>query len=408
MKINKNFDWYLFTLWMILMIFGVLAIFSASTTKIGDDLLIKNNYWKQIIWIAVVLGTLYVVLKVPGPVIDIMIFPAYGLVIILLVLVLFMPAINGSHRWFMFAGMQFQPSELAKLLMILTVAKVISRPHLTEMQILIRSFSIVIVPILLILIEPDLGTTLVFWVSLFAMLIVSGIPIYYMILIVSPVFSIVTSFYIPFYLIFIATLIFVLYRFRLSWVLLALTTILNTFIFFLTPIIWNSLHDYQKGRILTFLDPTRDPLGAGYQIIQAKIAIGSGTFLGKGFLEGTQKNMNFLPEHHTDFIFSVIGEEMGFIGCAILLFIFLLFFMRIADSIKDIKVLERKFTIVGLLSYISFQMFINIAMNIGILPTTGIPLPFISYGGSNLLINSLAVSLILKYRMEKSIMDNTV
>ena len=148
-----------------------------------------------------------------------------------------------------------------------------------------------------------------------------------------------------------------------------------------------------------------DPFGSGYQIIQSKIAIGSGQFFGKGFLLGTQKNMNFLPEHHTDFIFSVIGEEFGFLGCTIILILFFLFLMKIAKGISILKRAEMKFAAVGILSFLTFQIFINIGMNIGIVPTTGIPLPFISYGGSSLVINVLSVGLILKFLKERSIFE---
>jgi rod shape determining protein RodA len=140
-----------------------------------------------------------------------------------------------------------------------------------------------------------------------------------------------------------------------------------------------------------------DPLGAGYQVIQAKIAIGSGQVFGKGFLQGSQKNMNFLPEHHTDFIFSVIGEEFGFIGTFLLIVVFFVFFNRIIYLIKVVSKKEYKIAISGIFAYLLLQTFINIGMNLGVLPTTGVPLPFISYGGSNLLINSFAVAIILKY-----------
>ncbi|MDZ4122097.1 MAG: FtsW/RodA/SpoVE family cell cycle protein, partial [Candidatus Cloacimonadaceae bacterium] len=148
----------------------------------------------------------------------------------------------------------------------------------------------------------------------------------------------------------------------------------------------------------------RDPLGAGYQIIQSKIAIGSGSTFGKGWLEGTQKNMNFLPEHHTDFIFSVIGEEFGFFGGLALLGLFFAFFWRLILAVGQIKVRERQIAASGITVYLMFQTFINIGMNIGLVPATGIPLPFISYGGSNLLINAMAVGVVLKFLNERGFM----
>ena len=171
----------------------------------------------------------------------------------------------------------------------------------------------------------------------------------------------------------------------------------------ITPLIWNGLKTYQQNRILTFIDPMRDPFGAGYHIIQSKIAIGSGGISGKGWLLGTQKNLNFLPEHHTDFIFSVIGEEFGFLGCTFILTLYFLFLIQIAKSVSLLNHLEERYTVIGFLTYLTFQLFVNIGMNIGIVPATGIPLPFISYGGSSLLVNVISVAIILKYLNERSV-----
>ena len=327
----------------------------------------------------------------------------YFITILLLIIVLFLPEIKGSHRWFSFGPVNFQPSELAKLFTILAISKLISKPFISDGQILLRSFSVTLIPVALILLEPDLGTALTFFAILFSILIVSDLPKFYLILIVSPILSIVFSFSIWIFLIYLLLLVYILYRSNLDKVIIGFVVVINTFLFFITPIFWNNLKDYQQNRILTFINPMRDPFGAGYQIIQSKIAIGSGGIFGKGFLLGTQKNMNFLPEHHTDFIFSVIGEEFGFFGCAFFLLIYFLFLYKIAKSIRKIKRKEYLFISVGILAYITFQFFINIGMNLGIVPTTGIPLPFISYGGSNLLINVTAIGFILKYLNERSI-----
>ena len=191
---------------------------------------------------------------------------------------------------------------------------------------------------------------------------------------------------------------------RLSWVTITVAGIGNAFVSLVMPVLWMGLKDYQQNRILTFLDPTRDPLGAGCQIIQSKIAIGNGSIFGKGWLGGTQKNMNFLPEHHTDFIFSTIGEEFGFFGSIILLGVFAFFFARMIRAASELKVLERKVATSGIFAYLISQSFINIGMNIGLVPATGIPLPFISYGGSNLLFNTLSVAVVLKYMNERGFM----
>lgn len=398
---RKKFDFVLLALLVCLITMGCIAIFSASTTVIGQHIRIENNWWKQIIFAFVSLMAIALLIRIPMPIFDIVVLPLFIMNLLALVVVLFTPAVNGSHRWFSLGGINLQPSESAKLLTILMVARIISREHLTEYRQILYGFLLVLLPVALIIIEPDFGTTLVFWTSLMAMLIAADVPIFYVLLIVSPIVSIVCSIWLPIIPVWLIILILLLIRARLSWVAITVASIINVFISLITPVLWMGLKDYQQNRILTFIDPTRDPLGAGYQIIQAKIAIGSGSVWGKGWLLGTQKNMNFLPEHHTDFIFSIIGEEFGFVGSVILLCVFAIFFGRIIKNIGELKVKERKVATAGIMAYLMFQMFINIGMNIGLVPATGIPLPFISYGGSNLLINAISVGVILKYLNER-------
>lgn len=401
----RQFDWITLFLLIILLTCGIIAIYSASTTQIGNDFQTENYYIKQIIWIIIAFIFMFIIIRIPYSAIEIMITPAYVISIILLIIVLFMPEIKGSQRWIPLGLFNFQPSELAKLTTILLVTKLISKPHITNWQIISRSFLFFLIPIILIFLEPDLGTSLCFIISLFVLLAISNLSAFYIILIVSPLISIVTSFSLIVFIIYILILIYILYKTKLDKIIIGFAVVLNTFFFFITPFIWNSLKAYQQNRILTFIDPMRDPFGTGYQIIQSRIAIGSGGFWGKGFLMGTQKNLNFLPEHHTDFIFSVIGEEFGFLGCAIILLIYFLFLYRIVRNINALKRKEFRFAAIGILAYLTFQIFINIGMNIGIVPTTGIPLPFISYGGSNLLINIMAIGLVLKFLNERSIFE---
>ncbi len=399
----RNFDWKIFILLICLLIFGVISIYSASSRKIGTDIQTQDYYLKQICWIIISIILLFILLRIPYAVIDLIIIPAYIITILLLIIVLFMPEIKGSQRWIILGPIHFQPSELAKLVTIMLVSKIISKPHLTGWKIISRSFPVVLLPTFLILLEPDLGTALILIVSLFIILAVSELSGFYLILIISPILSIITSFSPIFFIIYIILLILILYKINLSKIVIGFTAVVNIFFFFITPVFWNSLKEYQQNRILSFINPMRDPFGSGYQIIQAKIAIGSGGLLGKGFLAGTQKNLNFLPEHHTDFIFSVIGEEFGFLGCMFLLLLLFLFLYFIVRKIALFKRKEYKYTVVGILAYFAFQIFINVGMNIGIMPTTGIPLPFISYGGSNLFINILSVGIILKYLTIRSI-----
>ena len=401
---RKKFDWNLAVLLLILICMGCVAIFTASTTTIGQHSSTENHWWKQIIFAGIAIGAILLLLKLPMPIFDIVVLPLFLANLLALVLVLFTPAVNGSHRWFSFLGLNYQPSESAKLFTILMVARIISKDHLNELKQVLYGVGLVLVPVLLIIIEPDFGTTLVFMFALLSMLVAAEVPLFYILLMVSPVVSIVSSLSWVAVVIWLALLVFLLLRVRLSWVAITIAGIVNVFIALIMPVFWNGLKDYQQNRILTFMDPMRDPLGAGYQIIQSKIAVGSGAIIGKGWLQGTQKNMNFLPEHHTDFIFSVIGEEFGFVGSTLLLFVFTLFFLRLINAMGEIKVKERKIASAGILAYLMFQTFINIGMNIGVVPATGIPLPFISYGGSNLLINALAVGVVLKYLNERGFM----
>ncbi|MDD3869624.1 MAG: rod shape-determining protein RodA, partial [Candidatus Cloacimonetes bacterium] len=319
---RKKFDFVLLTLLLLLIIFGCIVIFSASTTVIAGEAHTQNNWWKQVIFAVLSLLAIILLLWIPMPIFDLVVLPLYLLNILALIIVLFTPIINGAHRWFSVGGINLQPSESAKLLTILMVARVISKENLNEYRQILYGFLLTLIPVILIMIEPDFGTTLVFWASLIAMLIAADVPLFYILLCISPIVSIISSIWWPAIPIWIIIFVLLLLKARLSWVTITVASIINVFIALITPVFWIGLKDYQQNRILTFMDPTRDPLGAGYQIIQAKIAIGSGSLFGKGWLKGTQKNMNFLPEHHTDFIFSVVGEEFGFLGSILLLILF--------------------------------------------------------------------------------------
>ncbi|MCL2065398.1 MAG: rod shape-determining protein RodA [Candidatus Cloacimonetes bacterium] len=398
--ITREFDWKLFISWLILVFFGFFAIFSASSIKIDDEITTVDFWWKQIVFFLISLFFMFVILKIPSTLLDIFTFPSYFIVLSCLIIVLFMPAINNAQRWLLIFGVRFQPSEFAKIVIILVNARIMSRDNISNFRLVLQPLIFMVFPFFLILQQPDLGTALVLLAVYVVMLIQAGFPLWNLFLLITPLISIITSFYIPAFIIFALLLIYFLWKKKYGVHFITLIMVINLFVLFITPVLWGSLQPYQQNRILTFIDPTRDPLNTGYQIIQAKIAIGSGQLFGKGFLEGSQKNMNFLPEHHTDFIFSVISEELGFIGSILLLVLFIYFFRRIIKNIFRSEIKERRIAMAGCLSFLFFQVFINIGMNVGIMPTTGIPLPFISYGGSNMLASSIAVALVLKYSQE--------
>ncbi|MBL7085758.1 MAG: rod shape-determining protein RodA [Candidatus Cloacimonetes bacterium] len=401
-KFPLKIDWLLLIILVALILFGEMAIYSASIQKYGDKDVVSDYYIKQLIWIFIGAIVFVLVLYIPEILMDIFVVPFYIITILLLILVLFLPGISGVHRWINFGGFSLQPSELAKLSSILLIAKIISRQYLLKRKIVLYSFLVILLPVLLILKEPDLGSSLIFFAFILPMIYFAGVSFFTLLLIISPIISIIVGFSVFWWIVFDFILLIILLRKRFSYFFSGFIVVGNAFISLLTPYFWGFLKNYQQERILAFINPKHDFLGSGYQIIQSKIAIGSGGFFGKGFLNGTQKNLDFLPEQQTDFIFSVIGEELGFIGCFLLIIIFILLIWRGVFILKKLRNQTKRIAIIGILSFLIFQIVINIGMNIGIIPVVGIPLPFISYGGSSLIVNMAAVSLFFKYAKERS------
>ncbi|MBI3615507.1 MAG: rod shape-determining protein RodA [Candidatus Omnitrophica bacterium] len=288
----------------------------------------------------------------------------YGLNLLLLLLVLEMGVVRGgAQRWLTLAGFTIQPSEFAKVTTVLALARYLgSRREMVKQswRALIFAGLFAAVPMFLILREPNLGTASVFLPMALAMLLVWGI------------------------------------RLKVLGLLLAAGAAL-------VPLGWMGLADYQRSRLLVFLNPNMDPLGAGYTVVQSRIAIGSGGLLGKGWLAGTQNQLNFLPERHTDFIFSVVGEEWGFLGSSLLLGLFAFFFYRsilIATQTRDPF---GRLLIVGLVALLASHLVVNIGMTMGLMPVVGLPLPFLSYGGSWLLTCLGAVGMILSVGVRRPV-----
>jgi rod shape determining protein RodA len=305
--------------------------------------------------------------------------------------------IKGSHRWFDFGPIHFAPADLAKVAIICALSRLFAYTRLpvASKRRLALSAMMAIVPIMLILKQPDLGTSLVFWVVLFALWFWSGLPPLYMALILSPVVSLIAASHWLAWVLYFVVLLSVLFLTRPGLLFGTVITITNLAFGVITPFLWNRLHDYQKLRILTFLDPGRDPRGAGYQIIQSKIAIGSGGVFGKGFLEGSQTRLDYLPERHTDFIFSVLGEQFGLIGALVVICLFGFVFyrgLRIAYRCRSSFISNLAFSATAVLF---FQFFVNMGMTLGIMPVTGLPLPLLSYGGTSLVLCWVLIGLIV-------------
>lgn len=303
----------------------------------------------------------------------------------------------GAQRWINLGFMTIQPSEFAKLALIVTLARVLSLAPARSPQTLLKVGLHVGIPALLIFRQPDLGTSLVFGAITLGMLIWAGLPAALLFALVSPIISLIINAWSGWlWTLYLIGLAWWLYRWlRLHWSLKTLAWGLNVAFAYAIPVVWGLLKPYQRQRLVVFMNPEGDPLGSGYHIIQSKVAIGSGGLTGKGYLEGTQTQLHFIPEQHTDFIFSVIGEELGFLGGVLVILLFLLLAWRgvaIAERVRDPF---GSLIVIGIISMMLFHFFVNVGMTTGIMPVTGIPLPFISAGGTSLLTNCTAIGLLL-------------
>lgn len=314
----------------------------------------------------------------------------------LLVVMLAGVTANGAQSWLSLGGFNAQPSEFAKIGVVITLAALLHNQDIKNVGVIVRILAITAIPWGLIFLQPDLGTSLVFGSIVVMMLYWANINPVWLLLLISPLISAIL-----YHLSFSGWFIWTLVVTGIVWLTLpvkvvaALSAIaINCGAVELGNLLWSLLKDYQKDRLILFLDPEKDPLGGGYHLIQSRIAIGSGGIWGTGLLEGTQTQLNFIPEQHTDFIFSAIGEEWGFVGCLILLIVFWLVCWRLVWIATKAKDNFGSLLAIGILSIIVFQVVINISMTIGLAPITGIPLPFISYGGSSLLSTFIGIGLV--------------
>ncbi len=304
---------------------------------------------------------------------------------------------GGAVRWLDFGGLAFQPSEFFKVALIFVLARYLaySRRSFMSFRWLAIVLFLTLLPVGLVLKQPDLATSLVFFVILIVMLFWAGVTPLYILLLFSPILSLMAAFHWIAWAVFFLCILLLLYHLRPNLILGLSVIFMNLVFGMMTPLVWNRLQDYQKLRILAFLDPTGDPQGAGYQIIQSKVAIGSGGFLGKGFLHGTQTKLAFLPAQHTDFIFSVLGEEFGFWGVLVVLGLFFLLMYKGISIARKARNNFASFVALGISSVLAFQVLVNIGMATGIMPVAGLPLPFVSYGGSSMLLAWICVGILL-------------
>jgi rod shape determining protein RodA len=391
----------LFLAVLLMTAFGVAMIYSAGVLNIPSP--VTEGAWiRQAQWAAIALVS-FTLIRLIGPRwFEWIATPAYVVSVLLLVITLIVGTGSGTAagvKSFLDLGfIRFQPSEFAKLATILALAKYLgTRPEdPVTLRALVVPAAIVGVPLVLVILQPDLGTALAFVGILFAALFWAGTPVGLMALLLSPGISLVLSFdpriWAASFVLLIGALY--LYRYRLFLVESLSVILANLAAGTISTPLWNSLAEYQQNRILVYLDPSVDPRGAGYHVVQSMVAIGSGGPTGKGFTAGTQKRFDFLPEQHTDFIFSVIGEELGYLGTLLTLTLFAFILYRLVRMAEGEADPFAGLVIFGIFGSWLVHIFVNIGMTVGMVPVTGIPLPFVSYGGTFLLMSwvSLAVA----------------
>jgi rod shape determining protein RodA len=322
----------------------------------------------------------------------------YGIMNVILLAVPFLGTeVNGAKSWLYLGNFGFQPSEFAKLALIITLAATLQERGASRIPMVIKTLSIMVLSWVIIMLQPDLGTSLVFIAITLGMLYWANANPGWLLLIVSPIISaILFGVFLPGWLVWIAVVVLIAW-FTLPWQRYGALgfAVVNLVAGGLGTLVWTHvLKAYQRDRLSLFLDPDKDPLGGGYHLIQSRIAIGAGQFLGRGLNQGTQTQLNFIPEQQTDFIFSAIGEELGFIGCLAVLACFWLISLRLVIIAQNAKDNFGSLLAIGVLSMIVFQVLINIGMTIGLAPVTGIPLPWLSYGRSSLITNFIALGIV--------------
>ncbi len=406
----RNIDYGLVFLWLALVSLGLVAIYSTTHGPASEFLLstVQNNFNRQLMWLGVCLVVLAVTLLLPVRFFQHGAYPIYGVMMLLLLLALFAGhEVNGARSWLRVGPLQLQVSELAKVGTVLAVAQLLSvrRRSANSVRYAVMAVLLIVFPAAVIVLQNDVGTALVFLGLIPVMLFWSGLPVTTLLLMISPALAgYLAIVYMPAAIAFaILFTVFILWYTRerylgaLAFLFTGGTALVLTFA------LSSLLQPYQVQRLLSFTNPEsaefRD--NVGFHLVQSKAAIGSGGMMGKGFMQGTQTQGAYVPEQSTDFVFSVIGEEFGFVGGMLVLILFGLLFIRIMHVGVQIKHPFGVMVAAGAVGVYLVHVFINVGMATGILPVIGIPLPFLSYGGSALLANSAMLAVILNLAMRR-------
>ena len=399
-------DYPLALIALLLTAFGIAVVYSAGQTEVANSG-IQGAWVRQLTWLALGMVAFLVTTKMSVRFLEWAALPAYLLGIALLVLTLFIGSGAGTAAsmkgWIGVGGFRLQPSEFAKIAVAMMLAKVLSSYRVPPKSLvdLIKPAIVVVVPWVLVMLQPDLGTSLVFIGLFFAVMFWAGASGTLLLLAASPVVSLLLAGSTGLWATWFILLMVIIWLYKPFVVEGVVLVIANLTMGVAAPIIWEKvLEPHQRQRLLVFLDPSRDPMASGYQVLQSRIAIGSGGLTGKGYTQGTQKRLAFLPEQHTDFIFAVVGEELGFLGVATALVLFLFLFLRIIRVATRASDSFASLVAFGLAGSWFVHVIINVGMTINLMPITGIPLPFFSYGGSFLLACWIAVGMLVRISAE--------
>ncbi|MCK5760035.1 MAG: rod shape-determining protein RodA [Candidatus Delongbacteria bacterium] len=401
-KLTKHIDYPLILSVILLFSIGLIGIYSASRST-GEDHLI----YKQLIWFTTGVGLVVIIQFFSLRYLVVMSNIFYFILILMLLFILLIGSTKmGAQRWFNLGLFQFQPSEIGKFIMICVLASYYSDGKIfwKDKKHIIKGMLLTLIPVFLIFKQPDLGTSFVYIFLFVAIIFSAGVPHYYLLnMFALLIFVVAKGIGMQFFVTALIVYAVVLYKFSKNYSKAAVMWLVCFFTGVGSSLIWSRLKPYQRMRILTFLNPEKFSREGGWQVVQSKVAISNGSLIGEGFTNGSQVQLRFLPEGHTDFIFSVIAEEFGLIGILILFSLFALFIYRL---IKITTETHNKFLYLvssGITALFIFQIVLNIGIAIGIMPVTGLPLPFLSYGGSSLLVNMLMVGVIMNINREKKV-----
>ena len=402
-KLNiSDAPWKIFLSALFLSFIGLVALNSISYQSQAIEL---NPFYKQLFFLILALVGFLISFLTPKYIIHKYAYIIYGIGSLLVILPFLGNPNAGTYRWLNIGlPFNFQPSEFAKIFLVIALARYLSDNSIKiqYFKSIIIPIAIALIPVLIVLNQPDLGTSLVMLSVIFPMLYWAGARPFYLFLLVAPILSILSAFSVIAFSVWALLIAIIIYYSRTNIITSAGYFFGNIFFGLLARPLWDLLNPYQQNRVLTFIYPDKDPLGAAYQIIQSKTAIGSGGLLGKGWGEGTQTHLKFLPVQESDFILSVIGEELGFI---VIIIILLIFAYLINSVIRYSYLSKDKFSsliLIGLGSIILAHVFVNTAMTVGLIPVKGLPLPFISAGGTFLMTSYVMIGLIMRFSINYS------